>query len=257
MQLIFLAVEIGEESLDAHPCPAPALACGTAIPYEFLFLLRQLGVRHIQAHTLLAGNFFEFGVKVPVARFGPGIDSAVIERERGVGDDQVGVEINGVAEAVAARAGSVGAVEGEQARLRLGVGDAAALALELLVEGEPLWPRALLRARIRCGVGELHHGLAAFAVTDLQAVNQPLPRFRRDGEPVGQDPYGFAEVEFEQRLRRRELDGLAVLVETVETQLAQLKQTRLQPLRLHSFLLARERLQPCRTAFDRNLGFRP
>ncbi len=55
-----------------------------------------------------------------------------------VGDDQVHVEIDGVAEALAARAGAHRAVEAEQRRLGFDERHAAGLALELLAEAQPL-----------------------------------------------------------------------------------------------------------------------
>ena len=145
VQLVFLAVEIGEETFQAHPGAPPPLALGAAVPNEFLFLLRQFEIRDVEPHAVLARHFLELVIEVPVARLGPRTHRAFVERARRVGDHQIGIEINGVAEAVAARAGAVGAVEGKQARLRLNVGDAAVLALEPLVEGEPLRQRAGLR----------------------------------------------------------------------------------------------------------------
>ena len=59
-----------------------------------------------------------------------GCDGAVGEGLRLVGDDEVGVEVDGVAEALAAWAGAVGIVEGEEARLGLAVGAMAGGALE-------------------------------------------------------------------------------------------------------------------------------
>ena len=57
-------------------------------------------------------------------------------RQRLVGNHQVHVVIDGVAEALAALAGAVGIVEAEQARLGLDEFLAAALAGELLVEAD-------------------------------------------------------------------------------------------------------------------------
>ncbi len=65
-----------------------------------------------------------------ILRFGPGVDGAVVEGLGAVGDDEVGVEVDGVAEALAARAGAVGVVEAEEARLGLAVGAVAGGALE-------------------------------------------------------------------------------------------------------------------------------
>ena len=61
---------------------------------------------------------------------GPGGDGAFVEGLGFVGDDEVGVEVDGVAEALAARAGAVGIVEGEEARLGLAIGAVAGGALE-------------------------------------------------------------------------------------------------------------------------------
>ena len=59
-----------------------------------------------------------------------GCDGAFVEGLRFVGDDEVGVEVDGVAEALAAGAGAEGVVEGEEARLGLAVGAVAGGALE-------------------------------------------------------------------------------------------------------------------------------
>ena len=69
---------------------------------------------------------------------GPGGDGALGERLRLVGDDEVGIEVDGVAEALAAWAGAVGIVEGEEARLGLAVGAVAGGALEGGGEAEVL-----------------------------------------------------------------------------------------------------------------------
>ena len=61
---------------------------------------------------------------------GPGGDGACVEGLGAVGDDEVGVEVDGVAEALAAGAGAVGIVEGEEAGLGLAVGAVAGGALE-------------------------------------------------------------------------------------------------------------------------------
>ena len=81
---------------------------------------------------------------------GPGVDGAVGEGLGLVGDDEVGVEVDGVAEALAARAGAVGIVEGEEARLGLAVGAVAGGALEGGGEAEVLAARLRLRGG-RCG----------------------------------------------------------------------------------------------------------
>ena len=61
-----------------------------------------------------------------------------------VRNHQIKIEIDGVAEALAARAGSVGIVEREQPRLRLLVAQVAVLAF-----------KALREAQVPCGAGTL------------------------------------------------------------------------------------------------------
>ena len=80
---------------------------------------------------------------LPVARVAqaPGLQRALLERERRVGDDQLGVDHPLEAEAVAALAGAVGRVEGEDPRLELGDRGAAAQAGELLGEHQMLGVR--------------------------------------------------------------------------------------------------------------------
>jgi hypothetical protein len=70
----------------------------------------------------------------------PGLQGALGEREGRVGDDQLGVDHPLEAEAVAAVAGAVGRVEGEDPRLQLRDRGAAAEAGELLGEDQRLGP---------------------------------------------------------------------------------------------------------------------
>ena len=69
---------------------------------------------------------------------GPGGDGPLREGAGAVGEDEVGVEVDGVAEALATRAGAVGIVEGEETGLRLAVGAMAGGALECGGEAEML-----------------------------------------------------------------------------------------------------------------------
>ncbi len=89
-------------------------------------------------------------------------DRAAAERQRAVGHHERGVELVARAEPAAARAGAVRAVEGEEPRRDLGVGDAAVDAGVLLGE---------------------HHLFAAGAhVERHQAVGQPQRRLDRLGD---------------------------------------------------------------------------
>ena len=79
---------------------------------------------------MLFGDALELGLEGAVLGTLPGVDGSVVDGLRLIGDDEVEVEVDGVAEALAARAGSEGIVEGEEARLGLAVGAVAGGALE-------------------------------------------------------------------------------------------------------------------------------
>ena len=78
------------------------------------------------------GETLQFGEQRTVLRLGPRLDCALVQRLGFVRNDQIEIEVDGVAETLAARAGAVRIVEGKQARLRLLVAHVAVLALEAL-----------------------------------------------------------------------------------------------------------------------------
>ena len=82
-------------------------------------------------------------------RLVPGLDRPLRQALVLVGHHEVEVDLDQVAEAVAGRAGAEGVVEGEEARLRLHEGPAAARALEALGDAQRLPARATPRARGR------------------------------------------------------------------------------------------------------------
>ncbi len=133
VQLVFFALEPGEETVHAGKARAVspsmmALRCSAVSCAE----------RHVERNAARAREAFQFLPQRAVARLGPGLDHAFIDRLAAVGNHQVDVEIDGVAESLAARAGAVRIVERKQARLRLLVHQAAGLALEALVEDHAL-----------------------------------------------------------------------------------------------------------------------
>jgi hypothetical protein len=71
-------------------------------------------------------------------RLAPRLDRALVDRLRSIGDDQVHVELDDVAEPVARRAGAERVVEREEARLRRFVRNAARAAFETLGELDPV-----------------------------------------------------------------------------------------------------------------------
>ena len=122
------------------------------------------------------------------------------EAEAFVGNDQVQVEVHGVAEALAAGTGAEGIVEAEQARLRLAARAMAALAL--IGGGE-----AMARARGGFVARELlEDDFAGLAVGDLRGIDDAGAIFGADDDAVQEDEDGQREVEVEERLGGGELE---------------------------------------------------
>ena len=137
MQLVLLALEILEESLDAAEVVIafhhPALRVG-----------RQPVVRHIEGNAAQARQPLHLVIRLPITGLCPGLDRALGQRLAFVRDHQVQIKIDRVAESLAARARSVRIVEREKIRLRLRVGNLAALAFETFIKHQSL-------GRDRCG----------------------------------------------------------------------------------------------------------
>jgi hypothetical protein len=143
---------------------------------------------------------------------------AVVERLALIGDDQIQVEVDGVAESLAARTRSVRIVEREKPGLGFLVKCAVILAFESFVEGEPLGgiPR-IVRDKFENGFA------LPFAVANFDGVNEPRARLRIDGETVDQDVDRFRKIDVEQRFRRGEFVDSSRLVKPVETALLEIE----------------------------------
>ncbi len=109
-----------------------------AVEDDVLRLLRQLAPRRFEVEVVGAGERAQHLHVIGRGRvgLGPGDDRALLDRERVVGDDEVLVEHQLLAEAVAGGAGALRRVEAEQARLDLGDGEAADRAGELFGEDD-------------------------------------------------------------------------------------------------------------------------
>ncbi len=144
-------------------------------------------------------------------RLHPGIDGALIDREGSVGDHQIHVVVDGVAEALAALAGSIGTVEAEQAGFG---GDELAAALaagELFGEFQWLAAGGWVSAR-----GRFKDGFAGFAVTGFERIDDALMETFADHDAVGQDVDRLGEIDLEDRFGGGEFVDFAVLIEPGE-----------------------------------------
>ena len=174
MQLVLLALQPGEETLDAF-----VFVFGIALENQTALFGRELTPRHVRGDSTATRPFFGFLEQCAVAWFRPWFDGPVVEGLAGIGDDEIQIEIDGISETLAARARSVRIVKGEKAGLRLLVKRAVILAFEALVEDEAF-------GGISGGVRhEFEDGLALpFAVTDFDGVDETRARFRTDGEAI-------------------------------------------------------------------------
>ena len=212
VQLVFLAFEMIEEA--AH-----ARKLAFAIDNHPALLGLEFRPGNIQGNIRLLGKALQFSEQRAIFGLGPGLDGALIQRLRFVGNHQVEIEIDGVAKTLAARTCAIRIIEGKQARLRFFVAQIALLALKAL--GKP----QLLR-RLIVTWGGLKDDLTGFAIADFDGIHDTGASVRSYDQPVHQEEHRLAEIDVEQGLGRGEFEDLAVLVEAVETALAQTGEAR-------------------------------
>ncbi len=108
VQLVLLAFEPVEESLDAD-------VARLAVADENLLALRrgQLAIRRVERDVFRAGEFLQLVPDGAVSRLGPRRNCTFVEGFAFVGNHAIEIEINRVAESLAARARAVGIVEGK------------------------------------------------------------------------------------------------------------------------------------------------
>ena len=141
-----------------------------------------------------------------------------------VGDHQVQIEVDGVAEALAARAGAVRVVEREQARLGLFVAKIAALALEALREAQAAAASRLRAARSRRSLRR-----------PRDSRSRPHPRCararrRETAMRSTSTNTGSAKLTSSSDSGVENSKTCAILIQAVEAALAQLEQPRFQQL---------------------------
>src|SRR5580658_2656083 len=100
VQLVLLALKMLKESAHAAKPASP-------INDEPLLLGVQFIPGHVQRNFSRASEALELGEQRPILRFGPGLDRAFIQSLAFVWDDQVEIEIDRVAEALATWTGAI------------------------------------------------------------------------------------------------------------------------------------------------------
>ena len=104
MQLVLLALQILKEATDAAES-------AVAIDNQLLLVGVESMPGNVQRNFGLAREALEFGEQRPVLGLSPGLDRAFIQSLAFVGDDQVEIDVDGVAESLATRAGAIRIVE--------------------------------------------------------------------------------------------------------------------------------------------------
>ena len=130
--------------------------------------------RHIHRHAMLLRRPLQLREVRPILGRVPRIDRALVERLRFVRNDQVEIEVDRIAESLAARAGAKRIVEREQPRLRLAINPMASLALERRREAQPL---ALELRRVRAEQSRIE----SRPTRDIRSP--PHPRCAHDSQP--------------------------------------------------------------------------
>ena len=170
MELVFLALEMVEESAHAEEF-------AFAVENEIAVLFGEIDPRHVERNSGSFGVTLQVGKQRAVLGLGPGLDGAFAQGFQLVGNDEVEIEVDGVAESLALRASAVGIVEGEEARLGLFVTDAAEFALEALGEAKLSCVHALV-------AGNFEDDFSGFTVGGLNRVDDTRTGVGGDREAV-------------------------------------------------------------------------
>src|SRR6202040_2374689 len=111
VKLVFLALQVVEKS--AHTQKA-----AFTIQHPLLLLRLKFRPGQVKRDVRLLGIALQVGEERTILGLGPGLNRAFGQSLALVRDHQIEIEIDGVAESLASRAGAVRIVEGEKPRLR-------------------------------------------------------------------------------------------------------------------------------------------
>jgi len=184
VQLVLLALKILKKSADAAETVV-------AIDDQLLLPGIQFVPGHVQGNSGLAREALEFGEQRPVLWLGPGLDRAFIQGFALVGDDEVEIDIDGVAEALATWAGAIRVVELKTGAARLFVAAAVILALEALGKTQALGSLAIAITIPKRG---FENHFAGFAIADLDRIDDARALVGGDDEAIDQTKHGFEKL---------------------------------------------------------------
>src|SRR5579864_7285803 len=106
MQLVFLAFEPAEEAFHSGK-----VLSTIALDDGVVLCGGEIAVGNIQRYTFGFSETAHVDNKLAIARLRPGFDGAVVERFAFIGDHPVNIEVDGVAESLAARARAIRVVK--------------------------------------------------------------------------------------------------------------------------------------------------
>src|SRR6476646_1650938 len=178
MELVLLRIEIVEEGAD----PVQDV--------RSLFL-SQIAEGHVESDFGSSG-FLEIVEICSISRLGPWLDGALVDRFRFVRYYQLQIQIDRVAETLAAGTRSKGVIERKKFRFRIFIPDIAVLAFKGFAESSSF------------PVDGFEDDFAiVFAETDFDRVDQTLANIGRCLETVDQGKCGLLEIDVEQGFRIR------------------------------------------------------
>ncbi len=211
MQLVFLRFQPIEETVHTDESVV-AFSDGA------LLRLFKLGERHIHRDAFAPRELLQFSAPPIELRFGEWLNRTIGQRQFAVRDDQIPIQPDGVAEALARRTRAERIIEAEQVRFGPDVTQAAMLALEPLGEGQA--PRLITDG--------LNDGLpVAFLIAGFERVNQPVAHLGLHAQPI-HERVDTVEALAGEAVRRLQLDKFITcrIVEPREAALHQTHQMR-------------------------------
>ncbi len=226
VRLAVAPLQVVEETLERHRVLAlPAhpvavrdedLLCPRPVQEPILLLGRELAPRHVERDLVALRDRLDHRVVEALAPDRPRDERTLLDRERRIGNEEIGVDLELRAEPGAAGTCSVRRVEREHARLELGQRDAVIGAREVLGEGELV------------SVDDVDdHEPLGERRRRLDGLREPLPEIGLHREPVDDDLDRVLELLVEDDLLLEE-PQLAVDLHARESVAAQLLQDVLE-----------------------------
>ena len=202
VQLVLLALHLREEPIHAlEPVLPPPRACraapSRALPRAVRARARPCGTPSSAACLRSSVNQVRY-----LGRFHGSI-APPCQRQALVGNHQIHVEVDGVAESLAARTRAKRIVEAEQPRLRFASRPMAVRALIAPRESEAAAAPLPLHAE------PLRRSLRRLAIGDLRRIHDARAILCTHHDPIHQHKHRQREVQIEQRFRRGEFKDLS------------------------------------------------